>query len=214
MFLCKIPVLVQDLLPDLWKWPRTWSRLGWTLQEWTSLMAHMKWVWSSQEIIFCACSIYFTPQSQMVMITTGDLPVAVKATAPALTSLIKCVQKCNVFESLNPDRAAQQWFLSPSESDSVDLPFAVAATSVVLLLRPVCGCNLSYELVCSSPQCRCCGVTCDLAMQTTSRPTLWSTLYWPLAFKSHASLPFSTVTWAGEPSNLSSAVVWTHTVDL
>lgn len=67
VFLCKIPVLVQDLFPDLWKWPRTWSRLGWTLQEWTSLMAHMKWVWSSQQIIFCACSIYFTAQSQMMM---------------------------------------------------------------------------------------------------------------------------------------------------
>lgn len=30
--------------PDLWRWPKKWSRLGWTLQEWTSLTAHTKWV--------------------------------------------------------------------------------------------------------------------------------------------------------------------------
>lgn len=42
--LCSLTVSMQDLPPDLWRWPRKWSRLGWTLQEWTSPMAHMKWV--------------------------------------------------------------------------------------------------------------------------------------------------------------------------
>ncbi len=73
----------------------------------------------------------------------------------------------------------------------VDLPFTAAGWHYSCGLVTVSGCNLIYELVPVPLVPRLCW-SFWFGEQTAIQPTPWPTLYyWPLAFKSHASLPFS-----------------------
>lgn len=178
---------MQDLHPDLWTWPRKWSRLGWTLQEWTSLMAHMKWVKDetySANTVPSSC----TTQSQMGISQQLIYQQLSKPKTPAVTSLI---QVCAEFD---PRRSSSAVVSLPSASDSewicpLQLQPSVwhyscgLVTSVAVMWSMSLYLPLQYQGLCRSLR---------FGEPIASQPTLWPTFYyWPFAFKSHASLPFS-----------------------
>lgn len=206
---CNWSVSMQDLPPVLWKLPRKWSSLGWTLQEWTSLMAHTKWaknvkiLTTSNYFLWLPFTIYISKTLNFLASCTSD-PTNLKMVisqqvfyhklSKNMTSGTGEHSQCQMLESLRSDRAVQQQFLCPLRSDSVwiyPLQLQQSAWHYSCALVTVCGCNVIYELVLAPSVL---GLCCSLwfGQPTASWPTRWLTLYcWPLAFKSHASLPFS-----------------------
>ena len=117
------PVSMQDLPPDLWTWPRKWSRLGWTLQEWTSPMEHMRWVRKHSAIM----TNHFRPRSgDIKRLSNWEKKPCCDLTGFSLRKSATCTQA----------EQHSRIFLTHYKWLSVDLPFTAAAVSVTLLLWP------------------------------------------------------------------------------
>lgn len=145
------PVSMQDLPPDLWTWPRKWSRLGWTLQEWTSPMEHMRWVRKHQQL----WQIIFGP----ARVTSRGCRIGKEN--PAVTSRVSVCAKVQHV----PRRSSIAVFSSPTTNDSVWIyPLQLQPSVWHYSCGPVtvCGCNVIYELVLAPLQWRVWVVACDL----------------------------------------------------